>query len=380
MAAIEPFTIHASDDALEDLRARLNNTRWPDAEPVDDWSQGTPLRYVQELCEYWANEYDWRTREAALNRFDHFRTEIRGLGIHFIHQRSPHPEARPLLITHGWPGSIVEFHKVIEPLVDPVAHGGDAADAFHVVAPSLPGFGFSDKPTETGWSVEYIADAWAELMALLGYDQYLAQGGDWGAMITSAIGAQDTEHCLGIHVNMPSVGPDPATMDDLTDREKDALAGLKYYQDWDSGYSKQQSTRPQTVGYGLVDSPVGQAAWIIEKFWSWVDHDGHPEDILSRDELLDNVMLYWLPATGTSSARIYWESFGTTKREAVEIPMGASIFPKEIIRPSQRWAQHRFKNIVYWNELDKGGHFAAFEQPEAYLGEIRAWARAVPTP
>ena len=379
MAAIEPFTITTTDAELDDLRARLANTRWPDAELVDDWSQGTPLAYVQELCEYWANEYDWSAAQERLNRFDHFRTTLGGgVPIHFIHQRSPHPDARPLLLTHGWPGSIVEFHKVIEPLVDPVAHGGDAADAFHVVAPSLPGFGFSGKPTETGWSVERIADEWAELMATLGYDRYLAQGGDWGAMITSAIGAQDPEHCQGIHINMVSVGPDPATMDDLTEREKDCLAGMQYYQDWDSGYSKQQGTRPQTVGYGLTDSPSGQAAWIIEKFWSWVDHDGHPEDILTRDELLDNVMLYWLPNNSTSSARIYWESFGKTKREPVEIPMGGSIFPKEILRPSRRWAEFRFKNIVYWNELDQGGHFAAFEQPEQYLHKIRSWAREVP--
>ena len=377
MAAIEPFTIAATDAELDDLRARLTNTRWPDAEPVQDWSQGTPLSYVRELCDYWANTYDWRAREALLNRFDHLRTEIQGIGIHFIHQRSPHPEARPLLITHGWPGSIVEFHKVIEPLVDPVAHGGDAADAFHVIAPSLPGFGFSDKPTETGWTVERIADAWAELMATLGYDRYLAQGGDWGSAVTGAIGAQDPEHCAGIHLNMPWVGPDPATMDDLTEREKSGLAGLKHYQDWDSGYSKQQSTRPQSVGYGLVDSPAGQAAWIVEKFWSWCDHDGHPEDVLTRDELLDNIMLYWLPATGTSSARIYWESFGKARSAEVSIPMGGSIFPKEIMRPSQRWAARKFTNIVYWNELDKGGHFAAFEQPELYLGEIRAWARQV---
>jgi len=380
MATIEPFTIHASDEALEDLRERLQNTRWPDAEPVDDWSQGIPLAYVQQVCDYWATDYDWRTREAALNRFDHFRTEVAGIGIHFIHQRSPHPDARPLLITHGWPGSIsiVEFHKVIEPLVDPVAHGGDAADAFHVVAPSLPGFGFSDKPTETGWTVEKIAETWAALMALLGYDRYLAQGGDWGSAVTGAIGFLDTDHCEGIHLNMPWVGPDPATMDDLTENEKDGIAALTHYQDWDSGYSKQQSTRPQTVGYGLVDSPAGQAAWILEKFWSWCDHDGHPEDVLTRDELLDNVMMYWLPATGTSSARIYWESFGKGRRDQVHLPMGGSIFPKEIMRPSRRWAEQRFTNIVHWNRLSKGGHFAAFEQPESYLDEVRAWARVVP--
>jgi len=378
MAAIEPFTIHASDEQLADLRARLRNTRWPEAEVVDDWSQGIPLSYVQEVCNYWAEDYDWRAREAALNRFDHFRTEVMGLGIHFIHQRSPHPEARPLVLTHGWPGSIVEFHKVIEPLVDPVAHGGDAADAFHVVAPTLPGFGYSDKPSEPGWGVEKIADAWAELMTVLGYERFVAQGGDWGAAVTGAIGAQHGDRCDGIHTNMPWVGPDSSTMDDLTDEEKDGLAALKYYQDWDSGYSKQQATRPQTIGYGLVDSPAGQAAWILEKFWAWTDNDGHPEDVLTRDELLDNVMMYWLPAAGASSARIYWESFGKARPGTVDVPMGASIFPKEIMRPSRRWAERRFTNIVYWNRLDKGGHFAAFEQPASFLGEVRSCFRMIP--
>jgi len=380
MSDIEAFTIAATDEQLGDLKARLQNTRWPEAELVDDWSQGIPLAYVRKVCEYWANDYDWREREALLNRFDHFRTEVNGLGIHFIHQRSPHENARPLLITHGWPGSIVEFQKVIEPLVDPVAHGGDAADAFHVIAPSLPGFGFSDKPAETGWGVEKIAATWDQLMGALGYASYLAQGGDWGSAVTGAIGALENGSCIGIHLNMPWVGPDPATMDDLTDEEKDGLAALKFYQDWDSGYSKQQATRPQTVSYALADSPSGQAAWILEKFYAWTDNDGSPEDVLTRDELLDNVMLYWLTESAASSARIYWESFGKTRPGDVDIPMGASIFPKEIMRPSRRWAEKRFKNIVHWNRLDKGGHFAAFEQPELYLNEIRTWARQVPRP
>ena len=339
MSEIEAFTIEATDEQLSDLKQRLNNTRWPEAELVDDWTQGIPLSYVQEVCEYWANDYDWRAREALLNRFDHFRAEVDGLGIHFIHQRSPHPEARPLLITHGWPGSIVEFHKVIEPLVDPVAHGGDAADAFHVVAPSLPGFGFSDKPAETGWGVEKIAVTWGHLMAKLGYDTYLAQGGDWGSAVTGAIGSLDPDHCIGIHLNMPWVGPDMANKDNWTDEEKDGLKALQFYNDWDSGYSKQQATRPQTVAYGLADSPSGQAAWILEKFYAWTDNNGSPEDILSRDELLDNVMVYWLTETAASSARIYWESFGKTRPGDVHIPMGGSIFPKEIMRPSQRWAE-----------------------------------------
>jgi len=377
MTEITPFTIAATDAQLDDLKQRLANTRWPEAELVDDWTQGIPLAYVQDVCEYWANDYDWRAREALLNRFDHFRTELDGLAIHFIHQRSPHPNARPLLITHGWPGSVVEFHKVIEPLVDPVAFGGDASDAFHVIAPSLPGFGFSDKPTETGWTVEKIAETWGQRMARLGYSSYLAQGGDWGSAVTTAIGAIDAEHCAGIHLNMPWVRPDPATMGDPTDEETDGLTALKFYQDWDSGYSKQQSTRPQTVGYGLVDSPSGQAAWVLEKFYAWTDNNGSPEDVLTRDELLDNVMMYWLTETAASSARIYWESFGKGSSGTVGVPMGGSIFPKEIMRPSRRWAEQRFTNIVYWNRTTKGGHFAAFEQPELYLDEIRAWAKLI---
>ena len=330
---------------------------------------------MQEVCAYWSEKYDWRAREARLNAFDQFKTEIDGLGIHFVHVRSPHEAAKPLVITHGWPGSIVEFHKVIGPLSDPTAHGGDAADAFHVVCPSLPGYGFSDKPAQHGWGVEKIAAAWSQLMLRLGYDRYFAQGGDWGAMVTTAIGIQDPEHCAGIHLNMPIAPPDPETLSDLTEREKSAMAGMKHYQDWDSGYSKQQSTRPQTLGYGLVDSPAGQAAWILEKFWSWMDCDGHPENVLTRDELLDNVMLYWLPAAAASSARLYWQSFNGVNMDPVTIPTGASIFPKEIFRSSKRWIEKRFQKLVHFNELEKGGHFAAFEVPETFLDEVRTCFR-----
>ncbi len=377
--AIRPFQIAASDAELDDLRRRLQTTRWPDAETPDDWSQGIPLAYVQELAAYWAEKYDWRAREAALNRFDQFQTEIGGLDVHFVHVRSPYENALPLVITHGWPGSIVEFHKVIEPLTNPTAHGGDAADAFHVVCPSLPGYGFSGKPSETGWSVGKIAETWAELMPRLGYDRYCAQGGDWGAMVTTMIGLQDPTNCMGIHLNMPIVAPDPETMGELTEREQAALAGMQHYQQWDSGYSKQQSTRPQTLGYGLVDSPVGQMAWIVEKFWSWMDCDGHPENVLTRDELLDNVMLYWLPATGASSARLYWESFNSANMDPITIPVGCSIFPKEIFRTSRRWAEKRFANLIHWNEPEKGGHFAAFEQPETFVDEIRTCFRSLRT-
>jgi len=368
---IEPFRIAATDDQLDDLRRRLRATRFPERECVDDWSQGIPLAYVQDLCAYWAEKYDWRAREARLNRFAQFKTEVDGVDIHFIHARSPHANAMPLVVTHGWPGSIVEFHKVIEPLTDPTAHGGDARDAFHVVAPSLPGYGFSGKPQRSGWNVQRIARAWSQLMPRLGYRRYAAQGGDWGAMVTTCIGIQDPGNCLGIHLNMPIAPPDPATMGDLTEREKSALAGMQHYNDWDSGYSKQQSTRPQTVGYALTDSPAGQAAWVIEKFWSWTDCAGHPENVLTRDELLDNVMLYWLPGNAASSARLYWESFRTPPMEPISIPVGCSIFPKEIFRTSRRWAEKRFSKLVHFNELEKGGHFAAFEQPEAFVREVR---------
>jgi len=372
--AIEPYRISIGDDVLDDLRSRLRNTRWPEAELVGDWSQGMPLKWIQEICRYWAEEYDWRRREAQLNRFAQFTTDIDGLSIHFLHVRSPHPQAMPLIITHGWPGSIVEFHKVIEPLTNPTAFGGDAADAFHLVCPSLPGFGFSAKPQTTGWGVDRIARAWASLMDRLGYKRYGAQGGDWGSGITTAMGAQDSEYCAGIHITL-AMGARPDVVDEPTPEEARALKGAKYYADWDSGYSKQQSTRPQTVGYGLTDSPSGQAAWILEKFWAWTDCDGDPLNILGRDELLDNVMLYWTTATAASSARLYWESFGAARRTAhtVTIPTGVAVFPKEIVTPVRRWLEPRYTDIRHWSEMPKGGHFAAFEQPELYVAEVRKY-------
>jgi len=375
MSEIRKFQLEVTDAVLDDLKKRLSMTRWPNKETPEDWSQGIPLGYMQELCDYWQHEYDWRAREERLNRFPQFITEIDGVDIHFIHLPSVHENARPLIITHGWPGSVVEFHKVIEPLADPTAHGGNTEDAFHVVVPSLPGYGFSGKPEVTGWGIEKIADIWGELMARLGYDHYFAQGGDWGAMVTTHIGLQDKEHCDAIHLNMPVVIPDANTMAELTPSEQASLMSMKFYQDWDSGYSKQQSTRPQTVGYGLVDSPSGQAAWIIEKFYQWTDCNGHPENAISRDELLDNVMMYWLSKSAASSARLYWESFKNPPQDEVDIPTGCSIFPKEIVRPSERWIRKRFTNLKYYNELEKGGHFAAFEQPEIFLQEIRTYFR-----
>ena len=372
----EPFVISVDDDVLTDLQRRLRNTRWPEAEPVNDWSQGIPLAYVQEVCEYWADGYDWRTREAALNRFDQFTTTIDGLDVHYVHVRSPEPDAFPLLITHGWPGSIVEFHKVIEPLTNPAAHGGDPSTAFDVICPSLPGFGFSGKPTETGWGVGKIAETWIALMAELGYDRYGAQGGDWGAGITTAIGGVPDSGCVGIHLNMPSGRPGPDDVPE-TDLERRVVEAISYYFEWDSGYSKQQATRPQTLGYGLTDSPAGQAAWILEKFYAWTDCNGHPENVLSRDEMLDNIMLYWLNANATSSARLYWESFGRSRPNPTIVPTGVAAFPKEILPASPRWCEPVYPNLTHWTDMDRGGHFAAFEQPELFVEDVRIFFATV---
>lgn len=379
-----PFRLETPESELRDLRERLARTRWPEAETVADWSQGVPLAYLRELCSYWADGYDWRTTEARLNASPQFRTEIDGLGFHFVHVRSPHPDAFPLILTSGWPGSIVEFLKVIGPLTDPTAHGGKASDAFHVVCPALPGFGFSDKPTRPGWGVERIATAWTLLMARLGYQRYGAQGSDWGTSVTTSIGQQDPEHVAGIHLTPPIAAPDPATFDDLTDAEQAALAALEHARDWEDGYSAEQASKPQTIGYSLVDSPAGLCAWIVEKFRTWTDCDGHPENALTRDEILDAVMLYWLPRTGASSARLYWESirqvqewFTKSNDDVVSVPTGCSIFPKENPRPSRRWAAKRYTNIVHWNELDKGGHFAAFEQPDLFVNEVRSFFRLI---
>ncbi|MEV6559724.1 epoxide hydrolase family protein [Nocardia sp. NPDC051756] len=381
---MQPFRIQVPEQELEDLRARLRSTRWAERETVEDWSQGVPLAYVRELCAYWADEYDWRATEARLNAYANVRTEIDGLGIHFLHVRSPEPNALPLVLTHGWPGSIIEFGKVIGPLTDPVAHGGDPADAFHLVCPSLPGYGFSDRPSEPGWGIDRIAAAWAVLMERLGYERYGAAGSDWGTSVSTRLAQLDAEHVLGIHLVPPLAPPDPDTFDDLTEREQAALRTLEEAGRWESGYSRMHATRPQTVGYGLVDSPAALCAWIIEKFWSWTDCDGHPENALTRDELLDNLMLYWLPGTGASAARLYWESIEQVDewisgavRDTVDVPTGCSVFPKELQRPSRRWATRRFTDIRYWSEPARGGHFAAFEQPGLFVEDVRAFFRLV---
>lgn len=369
--SINPFKIDIPQAQLDDLKARLANTRWPNAEPVDDWSQGTPLNAVQALCEYWQHSYDWRRCERELNRYPQFTTEIDGLDIHFLHIRSPHDDAMPMIMTHGWPGSILEFMRVIEPLTNPTAHGGSASDAFHLVIPSLPGYGFSGKPTCTGWGLERIAKAWIALMGKLGYTKYVAQGGDWGSGVTSAIGYIKPPECLAIHVNMALAQPSAEDMETLTERDQKALADIKYYFDSDSGYAMIQKTRPQSLGYGLADSPAAQAAWIYEKFHRWTDNNGRPEDALTLKQMLDDISMYWLTNSGASSARLYWESFDSIFAEAMTIPCGISVFPKELFRPARQWAERIYQNLIHWNELEKGGHFAAFEQPELFVNEVR---------
>lgn len=374
----EPFRLDVPQSQLDDLRDRLSRTRWPEAETVDDWSQGIPLSYARELCRYWAEDYDWRATEARINAVPQFRIELNGLGvdglgtdglgIHVLHARSPHEGALPLLLTHGWPGSVVEFLDVLDPLTNPP----DPADAFHVVAPTLPGYGFSDKPTGTGWGPQRVAGAWAELMARLGYDRYAAQGGDWGSIVTAELGSTDPHHLAGIHLTMPLAHPPEDDGGQLTQEQRAALADREEFQRFGSGYAKQQSTRPQTLGYGLVDSPAAQCAWIVEKFHAWTDCGGHPENVLSRDTLLDNVMFYWLPGAGASSARMYWEG-SARPGGRVDVPTGASIFPKEMARLPRHWLERRFTDLRYYRELRSGGHFASLERPGVFVDELRAF-------
>lgn len=375
---ILPFSPSFSPAAVEDLVARLRRTRYPNAETVEDWSQGVPLSYQQELVAYWARDYDHQRAPSRLNKFANFKTEIDGLNIHFIHQRSRHTSATPLLITHGWPGSVLEYVDLIDALTNPTEHGGSASDAFHVILPALPGFGFSDKPREPGLGVSQIAEIWEVLMSRLGYTKFHAHGGDWGSIVTQAMLLQAETACSAGHCTLPLVPPDPSNMDDPRPEEIDAIESFQFYNDWDSGYSKQQSTRPQTLGYGLADSPAGQMAWIVEKFAFWMDCERngirHPENVISKDFLLDNVTLYWMTNSSASSARLYWESFNNINLEAITRPLGLSVFPKEIMRTSERWAKGRFHNLVHFNnKFERGGHFAAMEVPNTLIEELRKW-------
>lgn len=375
--AILPFTLNVPQAALDDLAARLTRIRWPDRETVDDWSQGVPLERMRALVDHWQGDYDWRRCEAAVNAWPNHRTMIDGLGIHFLHVRSPHADAMPMILSHGWPGTFLEFLDVIGPLTDPTRHGGRSKDAFHLVIPSLPGYGLSDKPVTTGWTVERIARAWGTLMQRLGYDRYVAQGGDWGSAVTRAMAVQRVPGLIGIHLNMVVCFPPPD--EDFADAEaREARDVAEAHKQTGLGYSTQQSTRPQTLGYALADSPVGQAAWIYEKFQAWTDHDGDPEQALERDAMLDTIMLYWLTDSAASSARLYWESFRSAFGNApIDLPVACSIFPAEMRRPPRRWAERVFADIIYWNRAARGGHFAAFEQPAIFVDEVRAGLRSL---
>lgn len=371
--SIDPAPIHLPQARLDELARRLELTRWPDREIVPDWSHGVPLAALQELCRHWRHEYDWRRCERMLNSWNPHRTVIDGLGVHFCHIRSPEPDALPVIMTHGWPGSVIEFHRTIGPLTNPRAFGGDPADAVHLVLPSLPGFAFSDKPRTSGWGVDRIADAWIELMRRLGYaDRWAAQGGDWGGAVTLAIGSRSPKGCIGVHLNICWIDPSEAETLEADFLEQGILARKKRHRKEFLGFAIEQATRPQTIGYLLADSPVGQAAWIYEKFMDWTDTTGAPEAILTRDEMLDNIMLYWLTNSGASSARLYAESRAQLGNiRDIAIPMAFSMFPKEMSRSSQRWARRRYPSIVYWGEPDRGGHFAAFEQPGLFVDEVR---------
>jgi pimeloyl-ACP methyl ester carboxylesterase len=377
-SAIRPFTPSIPSDVIADLIQRLKQTRLPEAETVEDWSQGVPLSYQAELLNYWASDYDFDRIEQRLGAFDNFVTDIDGIDIHFIHKRSQHTAATPLLITHGWPGSVLEYLDILDALTDPTQHGGSPDDAFHVVLPALPGFGFSSKPRDTGTGVPKIAALWETLMHRLNYTAFHAHGGDWGSIVTQAVLLQEETACTAGHCTLPIVLPDETTLSDPQPAELDALESFQFYNDWDSGYSKQQSTRPQTLGYGLADSPSGQMAWIVEKFAFWMDCERngvrHPENVLTKDQLLDNVTLYWATNSAASSARLYWESFNTPNLNPISRPMALSVFPKEIMRTSERWARGRFHDLVHFNnQFERGGHFAALEVPDILVSELRTW-------
>lgn len=370
---ISPFTVHVPQSALDDLKRRIANTRWPNKEPVTDWSQGVPQAKAQALADDWRTRYDWRRVESTLNGLPQFRTQIDGLGIYFIHVRSKHENALPMILTHGWPGSIIEFLQVTGPLTDPTAHGGKAEDAFHVVIPSLPGFGFSDKPTEAGWGLPRIANAWAVLMARLGYKHYVAQGGDWGAGVTTWMAKQHVSGLIAIHLNLPILfSPPPPPPGGYTDAEQPALAQLAKYGSDGAAYGSIQGTRPQTLGYGLADSPAGQAMWIYEKFQAWSDNKGDPAEAISIDHMLDDISLYWFTDSAASSARLYFESWGKDfGRMPIDLPVAVSIFKGDFFAPPKVWGDETYSKLFYWNEVPKGGHFAAFEQPELFVAELR---------
>ena len=376
----EPFKVNIPEEAVTDLKERLSRTRYPDELNDENWSYGTSMAYLKELCAYWATEYDWRATEATLNAFPQFRTDIDGLKLHFIHAPSKHENARPIIITHGWPGSVLEFMDLIPRLTDPEAHGGDAQDAFHVVCPSLPGYGFSEAAKSPGMTPTTIAQLQIQLMQRLGYSDYIAQGGDWGSMVSREMALADDKNCAGLHLNMlvamPPEGDDNA-MDGLSPEEARRMKDSEQFTKEGMGYYQIQSTKPQTVGYGLTDSPAAQAAWIVEKFRAWSDCDGDVESVYSKDRLLGNISLYWFTATATSSARLYYETVHSDmKLLPVKVPTGSALFPKELMQAPRKWADVAY-NIVHWESYKRGGHFAAMEVPELLTEDIRKFNRAL---
>ena len=378
-SVIVPFTIHVPDEVLVDLKQRLAHARFADEVNGDGWNYGTDLEYLKSLVAYWRDRFDWRAQERTLNQLEQFKTNIDGLNVHFIWRKAKQRNPFPLLVTHGWPGSFVEFTRIIGPLTDPVAYGGSADDAFDVVIPSIPGYGFSDKPRQPGYSSTKMAEIEAKLMARLGYTRYGAQGGDWGALIAAPLAINDRAHVAGIHLNMCAAGPPAGVTDPMAGLSPSEQARMKVrqaFQAEETGYSTEQGTKPQTIGAALDDSPVGLAAWIVEKFRTWCDCDGNPETKFTKDELLTNITLYWVTRTATSSARLYYESrhAGTTLAGRVEVPTACAQFPKEIIWAPRAWVEARY-NLKRWTEFPHGGHFAALEQPDALVGDVRAFFR-----
>lgn len=381
--AIRPFTVRVEESRLEELRRRLARTRWPDQVEGSGWTYGVDVAYMRELVEYWRTRFDWRAAERRLNALDHFVTEIDGVDLHFIHQHSRHANALPLILTHGWPGTIAEFLDVIGPLSDPEAHGGKAEDAFHVICPSLPGYGFSGKPRDPGWNVARMAKAIQTLMDRLGYERYGAQGGDWGRGITERLGRDP--RVVGIHLQFPPGSP-PAGADPnegLTPDEIERMKRRRQELADHYGYSSIQGTRPLTLAYGLNDSPAGLAAWVVDKFWAWSDHGGDLESSFTKDQLLTNIMIYWVTETMPSSVRLYYESRHPTARpppgrptRSNRVPVGVALFPKEIRVPPRRWVERRY-NLVHWTEMERGGHFAALEEPELFVEDVRKFFRKV---
>jgi pimeloyl-ACP methyl ester carboxylesterase len=375
-AAPGPFVVTVADGDIVDLRRRLAATRWPERATVDGWDQGVPLDWLRDLCAWWADGYDFGFAD-RLNVWPQHRHRVNGLGVHVLHARSLHDDALPLLLTHGWPGAVSEFLDVIGPLTDPEAHGGEAADAFHVVAPSLPGFGWSDRPVAPGWGVDRIAAAWAELMTQLGYRRYGAHGGDWGSSVTTHLARRVPDAVAGVHVTLVNVGPDRDTLAALTADEQRALDDYAALAATGQGYAAIQSTRPQTIGYALTDSPAGLAGWIAEKYWAWTDHDGDPLTAVDRTRLLDVVSTYWFTATAASSARLYWESWGVREPGPLTVPSGVTIFPREIYRPSRRWVERRYTDLRWFAQAPRGGHFAAIEVPDLLVEQLRGFFRSV---